>query len=467
MAYFESIMPTGFRDERRAHVATVVDPLRDRCDIVDLGLWADRGDAAEIGKKLETAQCDVLLLIPTMATPPAEIASLAEAAKLPVVIVCGHDLERVTKDYDMAALCRHSTNVGATMLGSMLRRLDQPIEPILVAGFLDDPNCHTRIQLAVETAALGQRLRGLRVGRLGAPMPGYDHLGLSQDQAAASGIELIDIPLERWTSAFAEITDVNVSYALDEVLPSILPKGAVFSRSPDLYRAMRLALAMDRVANDERLDCGTIACRGPFGDGLEQGAISCLATTLLAATGRPFSATGDIVTAIAMLIGRTLGGATLYCELDAVDRERDAFLVANTGEADIGWCPENGVFEIADASAHSGRQVPGVVLSHDLGEGPATMLGVTLDRTRSERLTLIALEGHTLEPAETALRVTNGWFRTTHRSALSAIEAWANASATHHGSLSPGHLAEATRWLGMILGHPVTTINEKGAVNVK
>ena len=466
MAYFESIMPAGFRDDRRAHVASVVGPLRDRFDIVDLGLWADRGDVAEMRKKLGTVRCDVLLLIPTMATPPAEIASLAEAAELPVVIVCGHDLDRVTNEYDMAALCRHSTNVGATMLGSMLRRLEKPIEPILVAGFLDDPNCHARIRLAVDTAALGQRLRGLRVGRLGAPMAGYDHLGLSQEQAVASGIELIDIPLERWTSAFAEITDANVSYALDKVLPSVLPKGAVFSRSPDLDRAMRLALAMDRVANDERLDCGAIACRGPFGDGLEQGAISCLATTMLASTGRPFCATGDIVTAIAMLIGRTLGGATLYCELDAIDRERDAFFVANTGEADIAWCPNNGALKIVDAAAHSGRQVPGVVLSQDLAEGPATILGLTLDRTRSERLTLIALEGHTLDPPKTALNVTNGWFRTIHRPALSTFEAWANAGATHHGSLSPGHLAEAIRWLGMIWGHPVTTITEKGAINV-
>lgn len=466
MAYFETIMHAGFRDDLRAHVAKIVDPLRDRFDIVDLGLWADQGDAAGMRAQLLAAQCDVLVLVPTMATPPGEIAALASEVGLPVVIVCGHELSQVTPDYDMVALCRHSTNVGATMLGSMLRRLDPPIEPILVAGFLDDPAYHARIRLAVETAVLSRRLEGLRVGRLGAPMPGYDHLGLSLEEAAVSGIDVVDFALDKWTALVAGVSDAEIASALEASLPAMLPTQADYAQSPDLSRAMRLALALDRLADAEGLDCGAIACRGPFGVGLQDGAISCLATALLAMTGRPFSATGDIVTAIAMLIGRSLGRATLYCELDAIDRELDAFLFANTGEADMAWCADDGDLAIQDASVHSGRQVPGVVLSQDLATGPATMLGVTLDRTRSEKLSLIALEGHILEPSKTALNVTNGWFQTTHRPAVSAFEAWANASATHHGSLSPGHLAEATGWLGKLWGHPVSTISEKGAIHV-
>lgn len=462
MAYFETIMPTGFRDEKRTHVAEVTTSLQTEFELIDLGLWADKGDAAPMTLRLTETPCDALVLIPTMATPPAEIAALAEASGTPVVILCGHTLDHVAEDYDMAALCRHSINVGTTMLGSMLRRLKNPIRPILVTGFVDDPDFHDRAKLAVRTAALARRMHRLKVGRLGAPMAGYDHLGLSHEQAATSGIEIEDIPLSDWTALVTRISEAEISFAANEILPGLLPRRARFSRSTDLDFSMRLALAMDQLATERGLDCGAIACRGPFGDGLKQGAISCLATTLLAATGRPFAATGDMVTAIAMLIGKTLGGATLYCELDAIDRGRDAFLVANTGEADIDWCPQDGVFEILDASENSGRQVPGVVLNHDLSSGPATMLGVTLDLTQSEKLCLIAMEGRTLEPAKTRLKVTNGWFQTDQRPALSAFETWANASATHHGSLSPGHLAEATRWLGMICELPVTTIIRTG-----
>ncbi|MBK8085151.1 MAG: hypothetical protein IPK28_15775 [Devosia sp.] len=465
MAYFESIMPAGFREERRDHVRAVTRPLAAEFDLVELGLWADRGDVEPMARRLQAEACDVLLLIPTMATPPAEIAALAAAADLPVVIVCAHALEHVDADYDMAALCRHSINVGATMLGAMLRRQARPIRPVLVSGFLSDADFHARVRLAVKTASLAAQIRGLRIGRLGQPMAGYDHLGLTEDQAKASGLIVVDVPYRDWAERVAAVTAEEIADALATALPHLLPPQASYACSPDLDRAIRLGVAMDQLADELQLDCGAIACRGPFGDGLAQGAISCLATTLLAATGRPFAATGDMVTAVAMLIGRTLGGATLYCELDAVDRARDAFLVANTGEADTGWCPANGRFEIVDASAHSGRQVPGVVLRHDLAPGPATMLGATLDQSRSERLSLVALEGRTLELGATALNVTNGWFQTSQRPALSAFEAWANAGATHHGALSPGHLSEAAQWLGTLCQLPVTTIAQNGVRN--
>ena len=86
------------------------------------------------------------------------------------------------------------------------------------------------------------------------------------------------------------------------------------------------------------------------------------------------------------------------------------------------------------------------------------MLGVTLDRSRSETLSLIAMEGATLHPARTALRVTQGWFRSAGRDPVTDFEGWANAGATHHGALTRGHLAEATRWLGAALDWPVTTL---------
>ena len=92
------------------------------------------------------------------------------------------------------------------------------------------------------------------------------------------------------------------------------------------------------------------------------------------------------------------------------------------------------------------------------------MLGLTLDRSRSERLSLIALQGETLHPARTALKVTQGWFRTNGPDPIADFEGWANAGATHHGALSKGHLAEAAMWLARLREWPVTIIPSGGSL---
>ncbi|WP_421952937.1 hypothetical protein [Pelagibacterium sp.] len=457
MAYFESIMPEGFRDDRRGHVGEVLAQLGDEFVLHELGLWADSGDTASIAARLKASRPDALLFVPTMATPPADIAALAQDAGVPVVIACAHGLSQITDDYDMRALCRHSSNVGATMMGAMLSRLNLPRAPIILAGFMDDPDFHARLRMALRTAILSRQLDGLRVGRLGNPMPGYDHVDLDVQEAQMAGVEIVDIPLETWSARYTAVTDSEIAAFKTGRLPQLLPEATQWSETDNFDKAVRMAIALDRTALEYRLDCGSLTCRGPYGVELPGGAIGCLATSLMTGTGRPFSATGDLVTAVAMLIGKALGGATLYCELDAVDRERDAFLVANTGEADFAWVPRNGSVTLRDAAALSGREVPGVVIAHELAEGPATMLGVVPD-IAAGTFRLIALEGETLEPARTSLHVTHGWFRTYRCPAMSAFEDWANAGATHHGALSRGHLAEACRWLGQLTGYATKEI---------
>jgi L-fucose isomerase-like protein len=394
-----------------------------------------------------------------MATPPGALARLARKTGVPVVIACGHELTHVDQDYDMRALCRHSVNVGATMLGAMMRREPGP-PPILVSGFLEDAAFHDRLRCAIRTAALAQRLDGLRVGRVGPVMPGYDHLGLTEAEGAASGLEIVDVPLNDWAGRVAGISAAAVRDFVGGRLTDLLPPQTRIEAKEGLIRAARTALALDALADDLALDCGSLACRGPFGVGLEDGAIGCLATSLMTGTARPFSATGDLVTAVAMLIGKALGGAALYCELDAVDRPSGAFLVANTGEADFDWAPSDGEVVIREAGELSGRQVPGVVLSHHLTPGPATMLGAALDVSMSDRLGLIALEGHTVDLPPTALKVPQGWFAPANGDPIGAFEGWANAGATHHGALSRGHLAEAAQWLAAQRGWSMTTVQK-------
>lgn len=465
MAYFETIMPAGFRQERLEHARAAAGKLLADFDVTEIGLWADSDDTADIRNRLMAANPDVVVFVPTMATPPHDLANIFAECGVPVVIACAHELTEITSAYDMAELCRHSCNVGATMMGAMLRRLPKPVTPILVSGFLDDGSFFERLNGAVQAGGLVQKLRSLRIGRLGEPQTGYAHVGLSAEEASASGATLVDIPFDVWQERNSAVSEKQIEEFCSSGINRFLPKGTAYEVTANFRAAARMALALDAVADEFDLDCGSLACRGSFGVGLEVPSIGCLATSLMTTTYRPFSATGDLVTAIAMLIGKTLGGATLYCELDAIDRARDSFLVANTGEGDFGYVPDGGKTVICDAGAHSGRDVPGLVIEHELEPGPATMIGVTLDHTASRRLSLIALEGETEDPAHTGLKVTNGWFQTKVRPAVTAFERWANASATHHGALSKGHLTEQLSWIAGQTGLNLTSIPEPYEAN--
>lgn len=445
MEYFEPIMGPDSRRDRTAHLDHTIASVAADAELHNLGLLVDAADEARLTETVRRLAPDMLLIVPTMATPPGPMLRVIEAAgNAPVVIACAHGLEHIGADYGMAELCRHSANVGASMVESLLRRRGR--EPVTLVGFLSDDGFHSRLRMAVRAAGVARRLDGLRIARLGVPMAGYDHVGLDPAEAEASGMMLVDIPLDQWADRVAGVTADQIDQFFAE-LPALMPAGTEWERTSDHDRAARLAIALRALAEDEQVDCGSLTCRGPFGVGLDNGAIGCLATTLMTSSGIPFSATGDLVTAIAMFIGRGLGGATLYCELDAIDRQRDAFLVANTGEGDWGWVPSGGRSIIRAASDHSGRDVPGVVLQHDLRPGPGTMVAVTLDRTLSQRLTLLAMEGAVGEPPQTSLKITQGWFQTAHRPAASAMERWIGAGATHHGALSAGHLAEAISWV--------------------
>jgi len=445
MQYFEPIMGPDSRRDRSAHLDHTIAGLDAEADIHNLGLLVDDADEARLVAAVRQLAPDVLLIVPTMATPPGPMLRVIEAAPdAPVIIACSHGLESINADYGMAELCRHSANVGASMLESLMRR--RGCEPVTLVGFLSDADFHARLRLAVRTAATARRLKGLRIARLGLPMSGYDHVGLDEEEAQASDMTLVDIRLEDWSARVAGVTAQEIDQFFER-LPAIMPQGTEWQRTPDHDRAARLAIALDVLADEQNIDCGSLTCRGPFGVGLDQGSIGCLATTMMTSAGVPFSATGDLVTAVAMFIGRGLGGATLYCELDAIDRQRDAFLIANTGEGDWAWVPPGGHSIIRPARDHSGREVPGVVLQHELRQGPATMLAVTLDRTNSKRLTLLAMEGSVGDVPQTALKITQAWFRTSRRPATLAMERWISAGATHHGALSAGHLAEAVTWV--------------------
>ena len=105
-----------------------------------------------------------------------------------------------------------------------------------------------------------------------------------------------------------------------------------------LDRSLRAALALEAVVDDHGLDGGAFNCHVPqFRFGEPIGIAPCWGLGRLTSGGRPFTCTGDILTAVAMLTTKRLGGAAVYHEIEAIDYATGEVVIANSGEHDLAW----------------------------------------------------------------------------------------------------------------------------------
>src|SRR5260370_33289845 len=72
--------------------------------------------------------------------------------------------------------------------------------------------------------------------------------------------------------------------------------------------------------------------------GEEIGITPCYGLGRLTSRGIPWTCAGDVVTAVAMLSVKRLGGAAIYHELEAVDYATGEVGIANSGEHGLDWC---------------------------------------------------------------------------------------------------------------------------------
>lgn len=459
MPFFDEVMPAGYAGDRERFGSLVAEAMSPVGDITYLGLVRDHDTGEAAGRELSAMRADAVLVVPTMATPAGYFwRVLAPNPDVPVVIFAAHEVETIGADYDMVALCRHSANVGALMIGNILSREGRPFRAIV--GPRGRADIQEEVRQVLRVAALAGSIRRARLGRLGEPLDGYDNVKV--DPVAlkqAIGMEVVDISLAQWEESCRTVTDDQTAAltASLRTVANIDDRG----QPHDVAAAIRMSAALENTIARHTLSAGALNCRGAFG--VRNSAIAslgCLATSRATSSGVPFTCTSDVITAVAMLIGKRLGGAALYCELDAIDEARDAFLCANTGEGDLDWCPRDRPCEIFSSRSDSGRFAPGCSVRQVLKPGPATMIGFSPRAGAPGGFSLIVIEGEVLDPPAVALSVTSAWFRAEKRPMRNAMAAWIQAGATHHGSLSPGHLAEPIAQLAAFLGIGFERIQE-------
>jgi L-arabinose isomerase len=450
---WEHTAGVAFRAERLALARRVAAAMAGSVEVVGVTDVASTEDGRRVAAELETERPDALLVLVSMAAPPAYALAVVEGLPaVPVVAWAIHETGLVGGDFDHGAITTQGATVGAPMLTNMLSRTRRPFE--LVLGREGDAAVRARVRDALRAASVASGLRRARLGRIGRPIDGYLHVDVDDAELrAAIGIEAVDIDPDEVVDAWRAVDRARVGALEDEVR-------AGWDVAPDLgdgdslERSLRAALALEEVVTRHGLDGGAFNCHVPqFRLGEEIGIAPCWALGRLTSAGRPFTCTGDILTAVAMLTTKRLGHSALYHEIEAIDYATGEVVIANSGEHDLAWLAPGERPRLRRNGWFCGKDPRcGVCAVLEPPAGPATLVGFTPHPDAAGGFRYVVARGELTSRRFPQTGTANGAFRFSHGPVEEAWVRWATAGVNHHSSATPGDISTPVATVARLLG---------------
>ena len=162
----------------------------------------------------------------------------------------------------------------------------------------------------------------------------------------------------------------------------------------------------------------------------------CFALGRETSRGCPFTCTGDLNTALAMLLVAVLGRPTMYHEMEAIDETTNDVVLANSGEHDERFASLSPVRAIANPWFPGENPTP--ILAFQVAPGPASVVAVTVV---DGHLRVIVAEGHFTDRPTSDVGTMSASFRFATPLATSGWQEWVGAGAGHHACATDAHVA--------------------------
>lgn len=438
---WEHTAPPSFRSDRMALARSMADDLVATIDPVAVDEIASAEDGAAVGRKFAGLDVEVVLVLQTMAVPAAwTMAAIGALPGVPVIVCALHE-GGLAGQVDHASITTQGATVGAPMLSNLLSRADRAFDLVLVRR--SDPEGFARLGRALRLAGIARRISQSRLGRIGRPLDGYAHVDV--DDAAlrsATGIELVSVDPDEVVDRYRAIADADVRALEADVRRDWTLVGDL-DEGQTLERSLRAALALEAVVDAHDLDGGAFNCHVPqFRFGEPIGIAPCWALGRLTSGGRPFTCTGDIVTAVAMLTTKRLGGAAIYHEIEAIDYDSGEVVIANSGEHDLAWLAAGERPRLQRNDWFCGTDAHcGVCAAFEPSPGPATLVGFTPHPRSRGGFRYVVARGELTARRFPDTGTVNGAFRFTDGPVEAAWGRWARAGVNHHSSATPGDLS--------------------------
>lgn len=438
----------AFRSEREGLLSSISTKLAlIGIEVVQGELVDSEAAGAEVATEIASTKPDALVVAQTMAVPPSYAMSVIDSTPgVPLVVWALQLVDTISPDFDESDITSYGATVGAPMLTNVLGRRGRPYSFVFAPG----GQAIRGVGEAVRAAVTANRLGSARLALIDRPIDGYECVDVdSTELREALGVEVVELDASALLDRYREASSPTQAI-LDEIRTGFTVDEAVDEES--MERAAGIAAALAGLDDELLITMGALNCHIPelrFGD--DPGMTACYGVGRETTRGIPWTCVGDAITAIAMFVGHSLGGAALYHEIEAVDFDTGEVAIANSGEHDLGWCPRGIVPRLIPNRwfKHDDRTTPAVWF--ELPPGPATLIGFTPHASAPRGFRFIAAEGEITPRSLPSSPTVGGSFR--FREPLeTAWPAWANAGVNHHSAVSPGHLAKQVEMVSNYLG---------------
>jgi L-arabinose isomerase len=439
--FWEESVPGDLRQSRIELLAAARDILSAVADIVKVGLLDSTDDLERGG--FVSGDIDAVVILSTMAAPPAPTMTLLDTIGLdvPVVLWALCSDASLPEDFSHADITSRGATVGTPLLGSAIARSGRPFEVVLTT--LDSPGDAVA---AVRSAAAAGRFRRSTILRIGRPIDGYTGVDASDEALSELGLRVVHCPPADLARRAEAASAPEVDGVLSSVRSTFIVDPDVSSES--LQRAARIEIGLTGLVAESGAAAGALNCHvSELRLHQERGVAPCLALGRLTSESIPWTCSGDVVTAVAMLAVALLGYPTLYHEIEAVDFDTDEVVLANTGEHDRRLCA--GRPALKPNVWYASDRVPGPCAQFTVGPGPATLVAFTFAGVQPR---FVVAEGAFTGRSAPATGTPHTSFRFSQGPVTQAWRRWALSGVTHHSVATNAHIGRDVEALARHLG---------------
>lgn len=411
----------------------------------DGALIPSRDAAVAAGRKLARLKADCVVVVTTIAVFGGICRAALAELDAPVLIWNPQLIESVGAGYSMEDIVRNTSQIGTQALANTLVREGRRFR--IVTGYEGEPEMESALERffrSMEVVAAIRKARLLAVGGVFEMMT--DILIDEQDLAQRLGPRVMRVDTSELTRRYLDVDGASVTKKIAHHIRGHVVSGLT---DEELTRSARLSAAFSALVEETGADAGTFNCHGGVClNNPSIGITACLSLGEQNSLGRPFTCTGDLPTAIAMLLLKRLTGVAMYTEVQVMDRRRAAIVIANSGEGEAGIRRPGCRPSLIGNTNFRGVCGRGASFAYPLAAGPATMVSFTpvLGGYR-----LIAAEGEILEETLPDTGALAGFFRFSTTGLAEGYTQWMEAGAVHHAATTLGHwdreLNDIAGWL--------------------